>query len=272
MSILNLLRKEVKSKRGVSIGEIFATVERRMSDNMKYAMATGKWGSKKGGSTQTGISQVLKKNVAISLMGHLRRLNHPINREGRNPKPRMLHASHWNIVCPATTPEGLPCGLVKSLACGARITTGCLPQHLAQIILCAVTVTPFPNSTWSNDLAEYVESGVPEDGRLLYDTTFTGRPHTFLLINGSPYGTVDDGPGTAAILRKLRQKRILPKDVSVSWDPVLNAVHVMCEDGGFRRPVLLPNFNYRKFNTGMVKQPKVWEWALNRGFAEYVDK
>jgi DNA-directed RNA polymerase beta subunit len=43
---------------------------------------------------------------------------------GKLAKPRQLHNSHWGMMCPAETPEGQACGLVKNLALMAYITVG----------------------------------------------------------------------------------------------------------------------------------------------------
>ena len=37
--------------------------------------------------------------------------------------PRALQASQWGMLCPADTPEGETCGLVKNLALMTHITT-----------------------------------------------------------------------------------------------------------------------------------------------------
>ena len=36
--------------------------------------------------------------------------------QGKMAKPRMLHCTHWGMVCPAETPEGHAVGLVKNLS------------------------------------------------------------------------------------------------------------------------------------------------------------
>jgi len=36
--------------------------------------------------------------------------------QGKMAKPRMLHCTHWGMICPAETPEGHAVGLVKNLA------------------------------------------------------------------------------------------------------------------------------------------------------------
>jgi len=58
---------------------------------------------------------VLNRLAYASTLSHLRRINSPIGREGKLAKPRQLHNTQWGIICPAETPEGQACGLVRSL-------------------------------------------------------------------------------------------------------------------------------------------------------------
>lgn len=60
--------------------------------------------------------QALNRLTFASTLSHLRRVNCPTGREGKNPKPRQLHNSQWGVICPAETPEGHQVGLVKNLA------------------------------------------------------------------------------------------------------------------------------------------------------------
>lgn len=61
----------------------------------------------------TLVAQVLNRLAYASTLSHLRRINSPIGREGKLAKPRQLHNSQWGIICPAETPEGQACGLVR---------------------------------------------------------------------------------------------------------------------------------------------------------------
>jgi DNA-directed RNA polymerase II subunit RPB2 len=54
----------------------------------------------------------------------LRRVNTPIERSGKQAKPRQLHNTQWGMVCPAETPEGAACGLVKNLSLMSYISVG----------------------------------------------------------------------------------------------------------------------------------------------------
>lgn len=68
--------------------------------------------------------QALNRLTFASTLSHLRRVNCPTGREGKNPKPRQLHNSQWGVICPAETPEGHQVGLVKNLALMAQVTVG----------------------------------------------------------------------------------------------------------------------------------------------------
>jgi hypothetical protein len=52
------------------------------------------------------LVQLLNRLTFASSLSHLRRLNTPLGREGKQAKPRQLHNTHWGMVCPAETPEG----------------------------------------------------------------------------------------------------------------------------------------------------------------------
>jgi DNA-directed RNA polymerase II subunit RPB2 len=73
---------------------------------------------------RAGVSQVLNRYTFASTLSHLRRCNTPIGRDGKIAKPRQLHNTHWGMVCPAETPEGQACGLVKNLALMSYISVG----------------------------------------------------------------------------------------------------------------------------------------------------
>ena len=77
-------------------------------------------------SAKAGVSQVLNRYTYASTLSHLRRCNTPLGREGKIAKPRQLHNTHWGMVCPAETPEGQACGLVKNLSLMSCISVGSL--------------------------------------------------------------------------------------------------------------------------------------------------
>lgn len=96
-----------------------------ITNGLRYSLATGNWGDqKKAMQSRAGVSQVLNRYTYASTLSHLRRLNTPIGRDGKVAKPRQLHNTHWGMVCPAETPEGQACGLVKNLSLMSYVTVG----------------------------------------------------------------------------------------------------------------------------------------------------
>ena len=92
---------------------------------MRYGLATGNWGTNKMGQvSKTGVAQCLNRITYSSTLSHLRRLNTPLQKTGKLAKPRQLHNTHWGMICPAETPEGQSCGLVKNLALMAVVSVG----------------------------------------------------------------------------------------------------------------------------------------------------
>jgi len=86
-----------------------------ITNDLKYALSTGNWGRQTGGTPpKTGVAQQLNRLTFSSSLSHLRRLNTPLNREGKQAKPRQLHNTHFGYLCPAETPEGQGCTAVNT--------------------------------------------------------------------------------------------------------------------------------------------------------------
>ncbi|KAI7738156.1 hypothetical protein M8C21_007539 [Ambrosia artemisiifolia] len=138
-----LFRKLTKNLRGhaqkcVNKGKDFnlqfAIKANIITNGFKYSLSTGNWGQANAAGTRTGVSQVLNRLTYASTLSHLRRLNSPIRREGKLAKPRQLHNSQWGMVCPAETPEGQACGLMKNLALMVYITVGSSADLILQLL------------------------------------------------------------------------------------------------------------------------------------------
>lgn len=93
-----------------------------IENGLKRALATGDFGIKQVNSNKVGVAQVLNRLTYISSLSHLRRINTPIDKNGKLIAPRRLHNSSWGFLCPAETPEGGAIGIVKNLSFMAHIT------------------------------------------------------------------------------------------------------------------------------------------------------
>lgn len=58
---------------------------------------------------RTGVAQLITRLSYVSILSHLRRISSSIGRDGKLVKPRQLHNSYWNYICPSETPEGSSC-------------------------------------------------------------------------------------------------------------------------------------------------------------------
>src|SRR6185295_5255346 len=56
-------------------------------------------------------------------------------REGKNPKPRLLHAQQWGVFCPVESPEGEACGLQHNLTSMTHVRVGIDSDLICDIVL-----------------------------------------------------------------------------------------------------------------------------------------
>lgn len=230
--------------------------DRRISSGFKYAMATGVWNSAKsglGGSSQTGVAQVVSRMTALSTQSNLRRINTPISREGKCPKPRQLHPTSWGIICASESPEGSGCGLVKNLALLAMVRSGVLSTPIAESILhsSATRVVPLLVATKAER----------DDGAMVF-------------VNGVTIGFCAraDASALVAELRTKRRQQQLPADMSVSHSG--RFVLVASDPGALLRPVIIASEVHR-FNRVCRETPayaNTFDTLLQAGVIEFLDK
>ena len=113
----------------MNLTNVFSKGQRIITEGFRYALATGNWG-KAHTSAKAGVAQVLQRQNFFATLSHCRRLNAPLSKQGKLAKPRQLHNTHWGMICPAETPEGQSCGLVKNLALMAVVTVGDKDQDI----------------------------------------------------------------------------------------------------------------------------------------------
>lgn len=193
-----------------------AVNSRTMSDGLRYSLATGNWGDRKDAS-RAGVSQVLSRLTYASTLSHLRRLNTPLGREGKQTKPRQLHNTHWGFVCPAETPEGQAVGLVKNLALMASVSVG-IPSSPIQEFL----------EEWSMEILEEVSpQNIADPGA------------TKIIVNGSWVGIHRDPYRLESTLRSLRRQVDIDPEVSVVRDIKDKELRVNTDAGRVCRPLLI---------------------------------
>ena len=239
-----------------NIGDIFSS--KKITSAFRYALATGNWGiqSQKGTTAQTGIAQMISRMTIVSTISYLRKVNTPIAREGKSPKPRLLHHTAWGIICCVESPEGGACGLVKTLSMLAHVRVG----------------------THSGAIKEQLNLICEEDPNMyrLLDTPGSVKSNGVpLMINGNLYMYLKDEETAVRTLEKVRDLRrsfVLPFDTSVSM--VDKTVHIESDPGCLLRPLIrvseLKRIPHIIRNTTTFEL--LWDTLLKEKVIEYVDK
>jgi len=225
---------------------------KKMTTSLQYPLATGNWCITKGTSSQTGVAQVLSRLTYNSTLSHLRRVNTPLNREGKNPEPRQLNHTHWSVLCPAETPEGESCGLMQNISLLTHIRIG----YKSDTIRTFVLMDPFTRKLKdcsTSDLYEYIR----------------------ILINGTLIGTTTDPDGLLHKLRKKRQYGDIPYDSSLAYLKNQREISITTDTGDTSRPVFILEKmkklqktidGYRNFPNGL------WNGLLEKGIIQYMNK
>ncbi|KAG5644623.1 DNA-dependent RNA polymerase II [Asterophora parasitica] len=234
-----------------------AVKHQTITNGLKYSLATGNWGDqKKSMSSKAGVSQVLNRYTYASTLSHLRRCNTPLGREGKIAKPRQLHNTHWGMVCPAETPEGQACGLVKNLALMACISVG----------------------SYSAPVIEFLEEWGLES---LEENAHSSTPCTKVFVNGVWMGVHRDPANLVKTIKKLRRKDDISPEVSVVRDIREKELRLYTDAGRVCRPLFivenqqlaLQKKHVRYINNGVNDEGEDYKWEnlVKGGVVELLD-
>ena len=245
-----------------------------LTNGLKYSLATGNWGDqKKAASSKAGVSQVLNRYTFASTLSHLRRTNTPIGRDGKIAKPRQLHNTHWGLVCPAETPEGQACGLVKNLA-----------------LMCYITV-----GTPSEPIIDFM---IQRNMEVLEEYEPLRSPNaTKVFVNGVWVGVHRDPVHLVSTVQTLRRRHLISHEVSLVRDIRDREFKIFTDAGRVCRPLFVIENDPKSPNHGNLVLTKEhilrleedkelgpdmdpeereakfmgWEGLVNQGVVEYVD-
>ncbi|GAA99857.1 uncharacterized protein L969DRAFT_14551 [Mixia osmundae IAM 14324] len=226
-----------------------------ITNGLKYSLATGNWGEqKKAAAARAGVSQVLNRYTFASTLSHLRRTNTPIGRDGKIAKPRQLHNTHWGMVCPAETPEGQACGLVKNLALMSYITVGTAIRPIIDFL-----------QDWGSVSLEEVTDL---------------RKGAKVFVNGFWQGVHPNPDVLMKVLLRLRRTGTLNKSVSIVRDIREREIRIFADPGRVCRPLLIvqdQQLRLRRCHLDLLMRDPASDYAAgfddmtNWGIVEFLD-
>lgn len=220
-------------ERGKDFNLQIAVKSSTITNGLKYSLATGNWGDqKKAASAKAGVSQVLNRYTYASTLSHLRRTNTPIGRDGKLAKPRQLHNTHWGLVCPAETPEGQACGLVKNLSLMCYVSVGSESSPITDFM--------------SQRNMELLEE---------YDPVLSPNA-TKVFVNGVWVGVHRDAGQLFQVVQDLRRNGTLSHEMSLIRDVRDREFKIFTDAGRVCRPLFVVDNSPRSTNRGGL--------ALNR--------
>jgi DNA-directed RNA polymerase II subunit RPB2 len=188
-----------------------------ITNSLRHALATGNWGTTASGDVaKHGVAQVLSRLTYAATLSHLRRVNTPLKKTGKLARPRQLHNTHWGMICPAETPEGQSCGLVKNLSLMAYVSVGKYSNQVQDFLM---------NQLGVERLEEIDPQTIPLK--------------TKIFINGDWIGVHRNSDFIVTTLKNLRRRMHIPEEVSIVRDIINKEIKIYTDSGRIQRPLFI---------------------------------
>lgn len=229
---------------------------------IRYALATGNWGVKTLGSFQnirSGVAQVLNRMSYLSTLSHLRRINTPMEKNGKLVQPRKLENTQFGMICLAETPEGAAVGLVKNMALSTKISISMNGQYIREIVENMDTTYIYrDNIKNKNEFLKIMGS----------------NEVVMVQINGDIIGYNTEPVNLYNTMKTMKRKGNIPVTTSIAWDIQSNILMINTESGRLFRPFLIvdntENGSKLRLEKLIEENPNFWKEMKDKPFIEFL--
>lgn len=232
-----------------------------IEQGIRYALSTGNWGVKTLGSFQnirTGVAQVLNRMSYLSTLSHLRRINTPMEKNGKLVQPRKLENTQFGMVCLAETPEGSSVGLVKNMALSTKITISMSGQYI-------------------RELATKLGTEIYDDNVMhptVYLKDMGSAQVAVIQINGDIIGFHRHPSYFYEAMKSMKRRGHIPPTTSIAWDVPNGIILISTEAGRMCRPLYIVDKTVEgrklRFYRLMEEDEDFWKNMKEKPFTEYL--
>lgn len=247
-----------------------------LDTGLRYALSTGNWGVKTLGSFQNirqGVAQVLNRMSYLSTLSHLRRINTPMEKNGKLVQPRKLENTQFGMICPNETPEGAAVGLVKNMALSTHITVAMSNAHVREVVD-DLNVQQYHDDMSKEEAFKFLKEMGAEDS-------------VHIIVNGDILGFTKYPAEIYSILKHKKRSGVIPPTTAIIWSVHHGFIHINTEAGRMCRPLhIVDNHGEMRLDNILKSKGIAWDKYKDRkqfihfvaplenddeGFIEYMD-